>query len=100
MDKVLKTKWIKALESGDYMQGKSWLRVVSEVGGPITYCCLGVLCEVAGLGDTITNGQQYLDSEQLLKVGLKESQQIKFATFNDNKRMDFMQIASVIDAFI
>lgn len=39
----LQTKWIEALESGEYKQGRSWLRN----GG--FYCCLGVLCEVGGL---------------------------------------------------
>lgn len=43
MNAELKTKWLEALRSGKYEQGKHYLKE----GGK--YCCLGVLCEVAGL---------------------------------------------------
>ena len=33
-------KWIAALRSGEYKQGRSYLRDGAE------YCCLGVLCDV------------------------------------------------------
>lgn len=42
MKKTLKLKWIAALRSGAYKQGKGRLRRGDS------YCCLGVLCEVAG----------------------------------------------------
>ena len=38
-------RWVKALRSGDYEQGAESLANVEENG--ITYCCLGVLCELA-----------------------------------------------------
>ena len=41
--------WDKALRSGDYKQGVGRLKVSSPCGGDIRHCCLGVLCEVAGL---------------------------------------------------
>lgn len=37
-------KWCKALESGQYLQGRGSLRHESR------YCCLGVACDVSGLG--------------------------------------------------
>ena len=40
MNKKMKTEWVKALRSGDYKQGKEFLK--SEQG----YCCLGVLCDL------------------------------------------------------
>lgn len=40
----LKKEWLEALRSGKYKQGESRLR--TKEGG---YCCLGVLCDVAGL---------------------------------------------------
>lgn len=43
MDPALKTKWVEALRSGRYAQGRQRLRNGDN------YCCLGVLCEVAGL---------------------------------------------------
>lgn len=46
MDPELKTKWVAALRSGEYTQGRGYLY------HPLTnsFCCLGVLCAVAGLG--------------------------------------------------
>lgn len=41
MNEVAKEKWIAALRSGRYMQGKSCLKGVDG-----NYCCLGVLVEV------------------------------------------------------
>ena len=40
MNPIVKTKWIAALRSGDYAQGKGSL----HRGGK--YCCLGVLCDL------------------------------------------------------
>lgn len=44
MDKKLKTRWVKALLSGRYKQGTSYL--YDEIHQE--FCCLGVLCVVAG----------------------------------------------------
>ncbi len=41
MDADLKKRWIEALESGDYKQGKGALRSHRD-----EYCCLGVLCDL------------------------------------------------------
>jgi hypothetical protein len=41
MKRDIKKRWIKALHSGDYQQGKSALRAGDK------YCCLGVLCDLA-----------------------------------------------------
>jgi hypothetical protein len=40
----VKAKWVAALRSGQYEQGKSVLRSGDR------YCCLGVLCDISGLG--------------------------------------------------
>jgi hypothetical protein len=45
MKRSLLNKWIEALESGQFVQGKGTLRNPDKD----TYCCLGVLCEIAGL---------------------------------------------------
>jgi hypothetical protein len=44
MKQELKEKWIAALRSGKYKQGQGLLRSAND-----RYCCLGVLCEVAGV---------------------------------------------------
>lgn len=40
MDKELKRKWIEALRSGKYQQGRQYLRCGNK------FCCLGVLCDI------------------------------------------------------
>lgn len=42
MNPEIKTKWVEALRSGKYKQGKKSLR--SREGDK--YCCLGVLCDL------------------------------------------------------
>lgn len=37
-------EWLKALRSGDYQKGQGALRTSNG-----KYCCLGVLCEIAGV---------------------------------------------------
>lgn len=44
MDKELKAKWVEALRSGDFKQTQSVLHDPQNN----SYCCLGVLCKVAG----------------------------------------------------
>lgn len=39
------TEWVRRLRSGRYLQGVRALRRPGQVGD--TYCCLGVLCEIA-----------------------------------------------------
>ena len=43
MNKEIKQKWLEALRSGEYKQGKTRLHNTTDK----TFCCLGVLCEVA-----------------------------------------------------
>ncbi len=50
--KDLLTKWIAALRSGKYEQGKGKLK--RTCNGETSYCCLGVLCEIAGLDSRIS----------------------------------------------
>jgi hypothetical protein len=47
MDAALKSKWVKALLSGDYKQGRGLLHDDADN----TNCCLGVLCEVVAKED-------------------------------------------------
>lgn len=45
MNPEIKEKWLTALRSGDYAQGKGWLCKVEEDGSK-AYCCLGVLTDL------------------------------------------------------
>lgn len=46
MKKSVAMKWVEALRSGKYKQGKA-TRLKDNKGG---FCCLGVLCEISGQG--------------------------------------------------
>jgi len=41
--------WVRALESGEYKQGREYLCQVLNYEYELRYCCLGVLCEVIGV---------------------------------------------------
>jgi hypothetical protein len=43
-------KWVDALRSGEYEQTTGVLRKADGDGNVVGYCCLGVACEVSGLG--------------------------------------------------
>ncbi len=43
MNPNVKEKWVKALRSGHYQQGKGMLRTHDDA-----FCCLGVLCDLYG----------------------------------------------------
>jgi hypothetical protein len=45
MKKDVAKKWAKALRSGKFKQGKSWLKQYNSKG-QVQHCCLGVLCEL------------------------------------------------------
>ena len=45
MKKEVAKKWVKALRSGKYKQGQTWLKQYDKKGQE-QYCCLGVLCEL------------------------------------------------------
>lgn len=55
--------WVAALRSGQYRQAKGAL--VKRVDGAISYCCLGVACEVA-----IANGLKVEVAERETEGGL------------------------------
>ena len=48
MDAATKAKWVAALRSGKYKQGTGQLRTEDDC-----YCCLGVLCDISGVGQWV-----------------------------------------------
>lgn len=93
MDKKLKAKWVRALRSGRYKQGKGLLQRGER------NCCLGVLCRIAKIPFTKKAGR--LDQDMLRKVGLSEVRQTSLITMNDGApyadRLTFPQIADWIE---
>lgn len=43
----IQKKWVRALRSGKYKQGDGQLVTTDDEGKPVSYCCLGVLCDIA-----------------------------------------------------
>lgn len=65
MNKEVKEKWLKALRSGEYLQGVHQLRCGDK------YCCLGVLSDLyikeTNDGEWVRND----DGEHVIKIGNK-----------------------------
>lgn len=57
MNRDIAQRWVDALRSGDYEQGKERLARKGE-DGKTKFCCLGVLCEIA-LADGIVERKSY-----------------------------------------
>ena len=64
MNKEVKALWLDALRSGDYVQGKYALRTEDN-----TFCCLGVLCDLAVKAGIQEDGT-LTDSRQTLHEGV------------------------------
>lgn len=111
MNAELKQKWLDALRSGRYSQGKEVLKKVSYVGHA-QHCCLGVLCEVVPLVQEVRMANKalgfelsgsgeadnkYLTPSILAYVGLTDSQQKELAAMNDDEGLLFDEIAAWVE---
>ncbi len=115
MNQEIKDRWIAALRSGDYKQGFHTLRREGLKGD--TFCCLGVLCEIAVADGAVeATRQKYgwnygansciLPAEVLEWAELESStgdfelngEPISLVDLNDHLEWDFNQIANAIEA--
>jgi hypothetical protein len=112
MNKLIKNKWIKALRSGKYQQGKYYLK-----GTDNKYCCLGVLCDLFAKthkAEWIPHGSICLLStdkkgvmgtlpDEVIKWAKLESNdktgaaQHRLIPLNDKENYNFNQIADFIE---
>lgn len=105
MNQELKTKWVEALRSGKYPQGKRYL---NRDGA---YCCLGVLCEVRGeekrtsseygatsYGESNDPRTSTLSPEMLESAGMDCYSQQTLVNLNDADNKSFSEIADWIEA--
>jgi len=113
--RVLKAKWVAALRSGKYKQGRGFLKA-KDSEGDWTYCCLGVLCEVAGLKEkfvretdidlnrVLFEGSYSATVPEIFGIGdygiLNRSVDgaQSLASLNDIRKFTFDMIADVIEA--
>jgi hypothetical protein len=105
MDNELKGRWVRALKSTHYAQGKKALRSEND-----KWCCLGVLCNIIdpdsweqrpgdGLGHPLAiKSGNYLNEKGLCVTGLTEDQMHVLARLNDHGT-PFHIIANVIQTF-
>ena len=97
IDPIKKEEWCKALESGEYKQGRGTLRTFDN-----EWCCLGVWYEVNG-GEwvegpgkyVVASGQSALLFDRCA-FGLEYKTASKLANMNDTERLTFPQIAAWI----
>jgi hypothetical protein len=92
MNPEIKIKWLDALRSGKYPKGKGRLRKTkTDVNGleNITYCCLGVLCDI--IDNTRWNQKDeynningwYLPSEIAISLNIDNHNQSMLSSIND-----------------
>jgi hypothetical protein len=98
-------QWVKALRSGEYLQGKRYLKREGK------HCCLGVLCDVLKLRETSSAIAQEFHfggevSNQLLPnklvdiLKLTAKEQAELVYLNDTVEAKFEEIATFIERFI
>lgn len=94
MNKDLKNKWVAALRSGNYIQGKRFLQ--SCEGDHTAYCCLGVLIDV--YDSDFFNSNNPGDGYDLIKcdLGLSSEQVRNCWIMNDRENRSFNKIADYI----
>lgn len=113
MNKEIAMKWVAALRSGEYKQGKQCLNNNNE-----KFCCLGVLCELAikdgiqlNKENSTFNGIFEYDSyigtiQKKVKdwsgidscIGEAKDKSFVLTDLNDNENKTFEEIADIIEA--
>lgn len=111
MKQSVKTRWVEALRSGDYIQSERRLR------GDRGFCCLGVLCDLASkedVGEWVNDGNGcwsfQIDGRSSISVlpqpvmewsGLASFNPTirsrKLSEWNDNQGANFKILADMIE---
>lgn len=119
IDPALKDRWVQALRSGDYTQGRGFLRQ-----GDL-FCCLGVLCDLMGVEWEEVDAPTYravwtdpdtgvtqrgvetlptilaakLGVESVVRVALEDGEVTSLTALNDGGS-SFAEIADVIEEWL
>ena len=110
MNQEMKIKWLEALRSGKYKQAVSRLMLKDHRGQ--RYCCLGVLCEISGLGEW-TEEPSYSNVHEFIynrghfasnlppamreALGISDDDIETLVNMNDLTKASFTQIADWIE---
>lgn len=103
MNRELKAKWLTALRDGSHKQGRFRLRRASEE----TFCCLGVLCDVASPESWSYDERRevwlfgrfddsFFAPSELLHRDIQEN----LSRMNDTGGLNFEDIANYIEQYI
>lgn len=102
MKKDVMEKWVAALRSGKYRQGKNRLRNSCN-----QFCCLGVLCDISEISQFDEDGF-YLKAGAILPYKVMEwadikspspyAQEYSLMSMNDSLNKSFEEIADFIEA--
>ena len=113
MRRELRDRWVAALGSGEYRQGRQRLRCREPGGDGYEYCCLGVLLDLVDPGGwyphyddggeepiphTLATDHEELSQLGLERVGLPGYLQTELIELNDELQRSFAEIAEVIAA--
>lgn len=96
MNPKVKKAWVKALESGEFEQGRG--KLIKNFNNRPELCCLGVLCEIEGS----PNGASYRNYPPVAVntwAGLEKEYNDKFAELNDSRKWSFKRIAAYIKRY-
>lgn len=121
MDPIWKERWLEALRSGKYKQGRTALK--TERGDkPATYCCIGVLCQLLADEELLEefppqteNGRSSFGYEGMYgmphhsqmmnlvgvshwSVGGSDESEGWLPALNDDFKLSFLEIADRIEA--
>ena len=109
MKSSLKQDWLQALRSGRYKQTIGTLK--ARDNGKTAFCCLGVLCDQAGVKWDTLLGPVYncvfgdcegteLTAEGRKFLGLTSQQHRKLIEMNDDEHKSFKEIADYIEKHV
>lgn len=121
MNPEIKEKWVAALRSGEYEQANGTLHKIEQKDGKEvhSYCCLGVLCELA-VADGVVEPKRHLGRDVggygpnaevwFLPIPVREwagmdsgdpeveyGEYVNLSSLNDVNKLSFTEIADVID---
>lgn len=98
LDAAFKEKWVKALRSGRYVQGRN--AMLSWTSN--RYCCLGVACRILGVSKAALRDphRDQLYHEKFVDVGLSRSVAKRLVSMNDGRGhigMTYLEVADYIE---
>lgn len=101
MNPDIKRRWVGALRSGKYQQGRGCLRATSD-DGTVEHCCLGVLSELWSeeTGEDFDGERTFLPEPVRIWAGLRRAApraQSQFLAVLNDRGKPFDEIADLIE---